>query len=142
MPIIEWNAGFMLGIGEVDKHHKQMVQLLNDTYDEFRAGGRIGMPVIDQLVGYADRIFSYEQKLMREISYPNLSEHETEHESFTSRIGDFKANYTNSEGTSIELLWFLCNWVTHHLRETDAELGRFIELHKIQKRLHKTARGE
>jgi len=141
MPIIEWNAGFMLGITEIDQHHKQMVQLLNDTYDEFRAGARIGMPVIEQLIGYAERIFDHEEKLMGQIGYPHLVEHRHEHESFTSRIGDFKANYTNSEGTSIELLWFLCNWVTHHLRETDADLGQFIELHKLQKRLAKPGKA-
>ncbi|GFO69095.1 hypothetical protein GMLC_26740 [Geomonas limicola] len=137
MPIIEWNAGFMLGIGEIDQHHKQLVQLLNDTYDEFRAGARIGLPVIEQLIDHAERIFTLEEQLMREVCYPQLGEHLNEHEGFTSRIGGFKANYTNSEGTSIELLWFLCNWVTHHLRETDAELAQFIEVHKIQKRLRK-----
>lgn len=137
MPIIEWNAGYLLGIVEIDKRHKQMVQLLNDTYDEFRCGGEISISVLDELIGYAEYTFHFEEGLMREISYPGLPEHAKEHESFNGRIHEFKDNYQKNQNTSIELLWFLCNWVTHHLRETDAELGRFVEARNIHRRIRR-----
>ena len=135
MPIIEWNIGFLLGIQEIDKQHKQMVQLLNDAYDEFRGGKKVEQSVIDELVVYAHYIFAFEESMMQEISYPNLAEHKEEHESFTRRIIEFKNNFEKNKNLSIELLWFLCNWVTHHMRETDAEFGRFVDIYNIHKRI-------
>ena len=137
MPIIEWNSGFLLGIQEIDKRHKNLVQLLNKTYDEFRGGKNIELSVLDELIDYSDYIFNFEESLMLDVSYPDRTGHQKEHESFTDRILEFKKTFKQNKNTQIELLWFLCNWVTHHMRETDAELGRFIDIQNINKRMNR-----
>jgi hemerythrin len=139
MPIIEWNAGFMVGIGELDAYHRQMVQLLNDSYDTFRGGGELAPDLAERLLVLAEGIFAVESKLMRDAAYPLWSEHQEEHDSYLRRIRDFRENQSKKGNTSIELLWFLCNWTTHHLRETDADLGRFLDLHKLQKKIRAKA---
>jgi len=133
MPIIEWNVGFLIGIQEVDRYHQQMVQLLNEAYDEFREGAVVKQSVLDELIGHTEHIFDLEESFMLEISYPNYEEHKQEHELFASRIVEFKKLSRKNKDVSIELLWFLCNWVTHHLRETDAEFGRFVDIYQINK---------
>jgi hemerythrin len=135
MPIIEWNMGFMLGIPEIDRHHKHLVKLLNEAYDEFRDGVAVEQSVIDELTVYASQVFAFEENLMRETSYPKLSDHKDEHETFCSRVNELRDTFKKNKNVSIELLWFLCNWVTHHLRETDAEFGRFVDMYNIQKRV-------
>ena len=137
MPIIEWNSGFLLGIQEIDKRHKNLVQLLNKTYDEFRGGKNIELSVLDELIDYSDYIFNFEESMMLDVSYPDRTGHQKEHESFTDRILEFKKTFKQNKNTQIELLWFLCNWVTHHMRETDAELGRFIDIQNINKRMNR-----
>jgi hemerythrin len=140
MPIIEWNVTCLLGIRELDKRHKHMVQLLNTTYDNFRSGIQIEQSVVDDLLDYADSTFKLEETMMEEISYPGLPEHREEHEAFTGRITKFKKDFKLNKNVPIELLWFLCNWVTHHLRETDAEFGRFVDIRNIHLRLNKETR--
>ena len=135
MPIIEWNIGYLLGIKEIDDRHKQLVQLLNDTYDEFKGGKSISPSILQELVDYADYVFNFEENLMQEIAYTDYEEHKKEHESFTTRIAGFRDASKQNKNLSIELLWFLCNWVTHHIRETDAEFGRFVDVHSLSKRI-------
>ena len=140
MPIIEWNVGFLIGIQEIDKHHKQMVHLLNEAYDVFREGGNVGEPVIVELLSYADQVFTLEENLMRKTAYPGLAKHAEEHKSFLSRVTGFKDTFRKNKNISIEILWFLCNWVTHHMRETDEELGRHVGIHTINKKMHEAGK--
>lgn len=135
MPIIEWNVRYLVGIREIDQHHKHLVELLNRTYDEFRGGANIELAVVDELVDYAGYHFACEERWMAESSYPKLSEHKEEHALFTSRIVEFQSKYRRNESVSVEVLWFLCNWVTHHILETDAKFGQFIEIQNIRKKV-------
>lgn len=140
MPIIEWNMSLLLGIPEIDQHHKQIVQLLNTAYDDFRQGNSLPPTLIEEVISCCSQHFSYEEGLMAECSYPNLLEHKEEHHLFSCRVLELQKNYHQKANISIELLWFLCNWVTHHIRETDAELGRFLDIVKIRKRLTRNSR--
>src|SRR6185369_7007438 len=114
---------------------KHLVELLNKTYDEFREGAEIEKSTIDELVDFSGYHFSYEERLMVELSYPKLDQHKKEHELFTLRILEFQNKYTRHKNISVEILWFLCNWVTHHILETDAEFGNFVDLHNIRKKV-------
>ena len=134
MPIIEWNVRFLLGIQELDRHHKQLVELLNQTYDDFRGGAKIEQAVVDQLVGYGATHFACEERWMTESSYPRLAEHMKEHEIYNSRILEFQKKSAQRENVSVEILWFLCNWVTHHMLETDVKFGEFMDIRNIRKK--------
>jgi hemerythrin len=140
MPIIEWNVSLLLGIPEIDQHHRQMVQLLNTAYDDFRQGNSLPPSLIEEVISCSSQHFAYEEGLMVESSYPKLLEHKEEHHLFSCRVLELQKNYRQTTNISIELLWFLCNWVTHHIRETDAELGRFLDIVKIRKRLSRNSR--
>ena len=135
MPIIEWNMRYLIGIREIDQHHKHLVELLNKAYDEFRKGNNIEQSVVDELVDHAGYHFTCEERWMAESSYPKLAEHKDEHELFTSRILEFQSKYRKNESVSVEILWFLCNWVTHHILETDAKFGQFIEVQNIRNKV-------
>ena len=133
MPIIEWNVSFLLGIQEIDRHHKHLVQSLNKTYDQFKEGTEIDLSFLEELIDYSAHHFGCEEGWMKKTSYPKLAAHKEEHELFTSRVFEFKKDYKRNENISVELLWFLCNWVTHHIRETDAEFGRFVDVQNIRR---------
>ncbi|HBG06424.1 MAG: hemerythrin [Geobacteraceae bacterium GWC2_58_44] len=134
MPIIEWNVSYLLGIHEIDQHHEHLVQLINKAYDQFRCGADIEPSFVDELVDYAGMHFACEEGWMTESSYPKFVEHKEEHKLFNCRILELQNKSKTSSGISVELLWFLCNWVTHHMRETDAEFGRYVDLRNIRKR--------
>jgi len=137
MPIVEWDVTYILGIQEIDQQHKTMVELLNKSYDEFRAGARIEQSVIEQLIEFSETHFACEERLMAETSYPGLTDHREEHKIFIRRMKEFKKSYKPTADASVEILWFLCNWVTHHIRETDAKFGRFMDIENVSKSIKK-----
>lgn len=126
MPIIEWNANSLVGIQEIDRQHKRLVSCLNRTYDQFRNGKDIDEAFLQELVGYSAGHFTCEEKWMADSGYPGLTAHQEEHAEFKSKICEFSKGYKREARISVELLWFLCNWVTHHIQETDAAFGRFL----------------
>lgn len=126
MPIIQWNAALCPGIPEIDQHHKRLVLLVNDAYDEFREGRALSPSLLDELVTCCSEHFWYEESLMAEACYHKLAAHQAEHELFSCRLTGLRNGFKGDISHSIELLWFLCNWVTHHLRETDADFGHFL----------------
>ncbi|BCG46705.1 Hemerythrin domain protein [Citrifermentans bremense] len=138
MPIIQWNVNLLVGIQEIDRQHKHLVQSLNRAYDEFREGKEIELAFLQELIDYAARHFSCEEQWMKKTGYPKLEAHREEHAHFTGRVVEFKKELKGNGKVSVELLWFLCNWVTHHIGETDVEFGRFFDVHNISTRRDKT----
>ena len=139
MPVVEWNYTFLLGIKEIDQHHQRLVELLNKAYEEFKVGATVEnmQSVIDQLVDYSAYHFDCEERWMADVSYHSLAKHKEEHAIFTSRILEFQNTLRQNGNVSLELVSFLSNWVTHHILTTDAELGRFVELQSIRRKVSK-----
>jgi hemerythrin len=143
MPIVEWNYNFLLGIQEIDQHHKHLVALLNRTHDDFvqkRDVAHLG-PVIDELISYSQYHFECEERWMAETSYPEIASHKEEHEIFRKRVLEFKASYQQNVTFSVEILSFLGNWITHHILETDIKFGHFVDVQNIRNRIHKKSAG-
>lgn len=136
MPIIEWKMEYQVGIQEIDRHHKSMVKSLNKSYDQFREGREVEATYLQELLDYAAHHFTCEEGWMKKTRYPHLAEHQAEHALFTGKILNFKKEYKRRSRVSVELLWFLCNWVTHHIGGTDAEFGRFVDLQHLGGRNH------
>lgn len=129
MALLEWSDGFLLGIKEVDDHHKHLVGLLNISYDAYKNGAPANRlaTVIKELIDYSGYHFSAEEYWMTKHSYPTLAEHKDEHESFSRKVGDFQKNLLDGNANlSVELFTFLANWVRTHILETDALFGRYI----------------
>ncbi|HJV34326.1 bacteriohemerythrin [Geomonas sp.] len=134
MPIIEWNVTLLLGIPKIDKHHQHLVQVLNDTYHGFRDGSEVSLAVLDDMMTASSRNFIFEETLMAETRYPKLAQHKNEHVIFSRRLQELQNNRRQGRKITIELVWFLCNWVSHHIRETDGDFCRFLDGVRMRKR--------
>jgi hemerythrin len=139
MPIVEWNISFLLGIQEIDQHHKHLVELLNKTYDEYKEGAPAEnlRSVIDELLDYSTYHFECEERWMTETLYPNFIDHKAEHVIFTKRISELQKNFQFNTNISLEVLSFLSNWITHHILKTDAKYGHFVADQNIRKRINR-----
>lgn len=126
MPIVEWKDCYVVGIPEIDQHHESLVQYLNKTYDHFREGHQLDPSVLEILIDYSMQHFGCEERWMENTSYPALDSHREEHRQFRAKITELRETHGLDTDSSVELLWFLCNWVTYHIRERDAEFGRFL----------------
>ncbi len=134
MSMVTWNDDFLIGVAEIDKHHRRLVELLNLTHDEVAAGApseTVGL-VLDKLIDYATYHFIAEERLMEATGYPGFAEHREEHERFTRRVVQIQTDfYRDRTDIPAEVLLFLKNWLTHHILKVDAQLGSFLASQKI-----------
>lgn len=127
MPIIEWKDCYLVGIQEIDQYHRHLVQYLNKSYDHFRENHTLDPGVLEILIDFSIQQFNCEERWMQRTCYPNLAAHKEEHRHFQTEIALLKKGRGLDTKGCVGLLWFLCSWVTNHMRESDAEFGRFLD---------------
>lgn len=144
MPVVEWNINFVLGIKEIDQHHRHLVDLLNQLYVELKKGAAIEKMqlVVDELVSYADYHFSCEERLMVATSYPDFAEHKKEHDTFTRQVHVFQAGFKEEQIPPVAILSFLSNWITHHILQTDVKFGVFVDSHNLHHKVSAALRNQ
>ena len=128
MPLFEWSSRFLLGVPDVDKHHKYLVWLINKIYDKHMGGAsaaNVGL-IINELIEYAAYHFEAEERWMKIDSYPKLAEHKAEHEGFSERVISYQKSLNAGNAVLLtELLPFLEEWVNAHILDSDGDYGRF-----------------
>jgi len=129
MPVIEWSDTYLVGIEQVDEHHRHLVTLLNNTYDVFVSHGqKVEIEkVIGELVDYATYHFASEEPLMSQFCFPQADQHLQQHEYFIRQIKSHQADYSEGRSAlSLELIVFLKDWLLEHILVRDRELAEFI----------------
>jgi hemerythrin len=128
MSFMEWQDSFALGIEKFDGHHRQLIDLINKTYDEISRGATTEHldSVLLPLSNYATYHFASEERWMSLHGYPDLLKHQKEHFLFSNKIVELReAFYSEKPDVLKELLQFLVTWLTNHILDSDAHYGRF-----------------
>ncbi|NVN93184.1 MAG: hemerythrin family protein [Desulfuromonadales bacterium] len=128
MPVFEWDKNYELGIDEFDEHHKQLVGLLNETYDTFTGGERHETfgEILDRLIDYATYHFAAEERWMGLNGYGGLQKHRMEHDEFSRRVVEIQDAFLKAKKhLPIETLVLLKEWLLDHILKEDADYGRF-----------------
>lgn len=125
MPLFEWNDKFELGIKEIDQQHKQLMELVNTIYDEFKGGATVPVlkSLLHALIEGSHYHFECEEQWMAETAYPAILEHKREHEKFKVRVAEIDKLFEQGRDNSLDLMLFLNNWIRHHLLEVDAKFA-------------------
>lgn len=128
MAFIEWDDSLSVNIREIDEQHKTLVNMINQLSDAMTKGkGRtvIG-EIIAGLAAYTVTHFQTEEKYFDRFHYPDAEKHKREHEAFVKKVTDFKTAFDSGKVTlSVDVLIFLSNWLTGHIKGTDMEYSVF-----------------
>ena len=133
--IIEWSDELSVNILAIDEQHKRLVAMINDlhqamvarqTRDALRA-------IIDRMCDYAVVHFATEEKYMTRLDYPAYAEHKTEHDEFTAKARDLQARLAaGGLVLSLEVINFLRQWLTDHIRGSDKQYAPFFHAHGLR----------
>lgn len=127
MSLIEWDEKFSVGVAAVDHEHRELIGLVNETYDKLKRPDA-GITVPDFLGEIYTRIsahFALEEKLMRASRYAYLDEHKADHERLLDEIRDIMDDYEDQRVFDAEqLAQRLAAWFNGHFRTHDARLHR------------------
>lgn len=126
MQILSWKDSFLLGMPEFDDHHRHLVELLNKTHEQYTAnpaGGALEA-ILLKLADYATYHFQAEERWMEEQGYPYLDRHRKEHDTFTEAVAVLEQECLKGQATSAALFFFLAEWFSTHVLESDADYAR------------------
>ncbi|MEA2043074.1 MAG: bacteriohemerythrin [Bacteroidota bacterium] len=134
MPEIEWTEKFSIGEVSIDKQHKQLISLLNEMFRQDNApdcSKSFLTKKIQELKDYTKNHFSYEEKYMQEIGYPELEAHIAEHNQFIEKVNQIEKDFTESEKNtniyfSVQIKNYLRSWLVRHIIQSDRKYSDFL----------------
>ncbi len=128
--MLEWKQEFELGIPEIDAQHKHLVEIggniyalisdktRDDYYDEI-------FMMLKELESYTVEHFSYEESRFDAVNYIDSDAHKFEHKLFVKKLEKYMDNLeaidADQQGTLLELLDFVTNWLIKHINVTDRQ---------------------
>ena len=122
MALISWTDKFSVSVGEIDRQHGTLIDMVNELHDAMRQmkSKEVIEPILDRLTNYTLTHFSTEEKYMTKFNYAGYDAHKAEHESFVAKVSEFRKDYENGRITlTMTLMNFLKDWLVKHIQGTD-----------------------
>ena len=130
MTIVEWHDEFKIGIDEVDFEHREMIELINESYNESKKQAS-DMAVMDFLGEIFEKIsahFALEEKIMRDLEYDQFEDHKEDHERLLDSIRDIMDEYMDASTMDDEKFGNnLKEWFVNHFSTMDARMHNFLQ---------------
>ena len=129
MAIVVWDESFRIGIPELDAQHRKWIDLINAIHDAMKAGKskEVLNSAINSLMAYTQVHFRAEERYLTQHNYPDLINHQIQHQKFVNKIQEFRRKYEAGQiGLSIEVMQFLSDWFVNHIKRTDMEYAKEI----------------
>ncbi|HEY3375751.1 MAG TPA: bacteriohemerythrin [Candidatus Aquicultor sp.] len=131
MAIAKWTDELKTGVSDVDKQHKELINLINNLHDALIQGK--GKERVEEaltfLSNYVVEHFKCEEDLMLKHNYTGFPAHKREHERFvydvTALANDFKQT-ANPSFLAITLQKSIVDWLVNHILKVDKEMAKFI----------------
>lgn len=129
--MISWEQKLILGVPEMDKEHKELVEKTNDMLLALKSGNSTEEVVrhMKFLADYVVKHFNSEEKLQMRVGYPDMAAHKKVHAEFkttvTQLIDDINKNgLTTSK--KIQVSQMTVDWLLKHIGVEDKKLATYI----------------
>ena len=129
MAYLEWQDDYSVGIDQIDRQHKKLVNFLNELYEAMQQGkGKDALgKVLTDLVLYTKTHFSTEEKLMSQYGFPGYEGHKATHEKMAAKVLALKKQFADGSLSSpIQITNFLKDWLAKHINETDKKYAPYL----------------
>lgn len=128
--MFEWNQQYSVGIIQIDDEHRKLLRLMKELHDAAKQGkARAAVTkVLEGVVAYTVQHFGNEEQLMRRHGYEGLAAHKRIHDALVTKANELlrKAKHEDLSIT-MDVMSFLDSWISHHISETDKQVGKFLQ---------------
>ena len=124
---MHWKAEYSVGIDEIDKQHRVLLDYFNLIEDAVAAGGTWSSLhfILIQLHEFARIHFSVEEALMHLFGYPEVADHMGLHQAFFIKLKELEQQSLKTDVTK-GTVEFLHNWLVQHILGADKGYARHI----------------
>ena len=125
---------YHIGIEVIDHQHAEWLSIV----EEFRAVGAMELlnpagfeaaeHALEKLVGYSERHFATEERLMAEHGYPGVEGHIQSHREFSSSLTRMLAEIKQHKHSMapLKLNLLAAIWLFEHITRDDKKFGQFV----------------
>lgn len=135
--IFPWNRNFETGLEEVDKQHRELVNILNRLarHATSDSSDLTSSHLLDELLAYTSYHFRYEESVWEEsLGKSEIARnHHDSHQMFFARIQMFRQSSDPQEDVLAELFDFLTRWLAFHILESDRRMALIVRAIKAGK---------
>ena len=128
MPFLEWKDAYNIGVKEIDMQHRGLFDIIDKLFTSrmYESDGKYFALTLHKFYEYVQIHFSTEERYMEEAQYPRYTEHQQEHELFTTQVSKLMQDVEDKE-PQIEnkVLAFLKEWYLAHILGTDRDLEKW-----------------
>ncbi len=126
---ITWSDIYSVNIEEIDKQHKQLIDIINKLFNAFSEGKaeKIIPEILKELTDYTNYHFKTEEELFEKYNYPDTKVHKDRHSECVNQIEIWKEKY-QKDITNIpyELMDYLKKWLLQHILKEDKSYSKFL----------------
>ena len=130
---LEWTASLSIGIADLDLQHGELFRRAERLVQALAVGGRDAAdPLVRSLSDFLLSHNESEERLMAELEYPGLRDHQDAHWRFKDEVHARVRLYQRrgpSPAMAVAVHDWLAGWLYPHLHGADAELGRWLARH-------------
>lgn len=119
-----WKERYSLGNSEIDEQHKKLFELINSVPD---ANESQLLTIVDEISRYVAYHFTSEEKLMKEINYPEMDEHIMEHRALIEEAKELRENGNAHTLSKENLYQILKEWLLHHILTIDMKMKPYLQ---------------
>ena len=129
MPLITWNESYSVKVKSMDAQHKRWIDLINELYEAMRVGkGKdILSDTLTKMLEYGRTHFAAEELLMDKNGYPELKQHQKQHDAFFEQMDELSRRQMAGEvALTIEVMGSLKDWLVNHIQGVDQRYSDFL----------------
>ncbi len=124
---ITWKPEYSVHIESIDRQHQALVGLIRQLQEAMEEGrGRsFQHTLVDRLVAFIDIHFKFEEDLMDERGYDQLTAHIEQHRILIEQVTQIQKKLQDREPISnASLMSFLRHWLTDHIMDHDQKYAQ------------------
>jgi len=119
-----WKSDYEIGHAMVDKQHQYLFDLANSIV-EAKSKGEITKNVM-LLYKYVREHFRDEERLMKDIEYPDYQTHKQIHNQLLDKLNEISEKVAQGSLVDDEIKHFMQEWLLKHILIKDGALGKYL----------------
>lgn len=126
---IKWIKAYSVGHLELDEQHKLLFAMINEFFHQ--EGKQAAVTVFQNLSSYIDLHFETEERILKQINYPETEAHIRKHEALKEKFNYIQKKLDNYNlDVHHKIGMFLYNWLAKHILKSDIAYKKYAVLHK------------
>jgi hemerythrin-like metal-binding protein len=125
-PYISWKQSYTVYDSGLDAQHKQIIETMNDLHSAMKGGDAVVATrrAMDLLVRYTHVHFANEERVLKEVAYPDFIAHKALHDQMRRRTIALSQNLNLV--TARDMIVLLKDWWLDHIQGEDKKYSAYL----------------